>query len=149
MKFSRLIIVFLIVLLFSSSSYAFMRSIKIDGTKLYASPSKTAKILFDFPENHAVNVIKLDGQWAKVTDYMNLKGWVKRNNLSKVRTMTVSKPKVNFRSGPGRGYRKVDTLYKGQVLKYIKKYGYWYKVKVIDPPDGPTGWIYRTLVWGW
>ncbi|MBU0686724.1 MAG: SH3 domain-containing protein [Candidatus Margulisbacteria bacterium] len=149
MKFKNFVLVLLLLTTFSFVSHAFMRSANYDGLKLYAKPSETSDVLFDFSQYHSLNVLKVDGDWAYVVDYMNMKGWVKKSGLSETRTLTVSKPKVNFRTGPGSGYRKIDTLYKGQILKYIKKYGYWYKVKVIDPPDGETGWIYRTLVWGW
>jgi SH3-like domain-containing protein len=83
-----------------------------------------------------------------VSDYLNLKGWVQTSALSSDRTLIVTRVKVMLRSGPGKGYSIVTRLYQGQILKYLGCYKSWYKVKVVDPPDGGEGWVKKTLVWG-
>ncbi|MCU0641051.1 MAG: SH3 domain-containing protein [Candidatus Margulisbacteria bacterium] len=53
---------------------------------------------------------------------------------------------VNLRSGPGTGYAKVSELYQGYVLDILGRKGSWYKVEIVDPPEGITGWIHRKFV---
>jgi len=53
---------------------------------------------------------------------------------------------INLRSGPGTRYQKVTDLYQGYLLAILAKKGNWYQVKVVDPPEGKTGWVKSNLV---
>lgn len=61
-------------------------------------------------------------------------------------TATVRGWRVALRSGPGKKYAKIDTLYQGYLVKILKTYRGWSKVTIIDPPDGGEGWVYRRLL---
>jgi uncharacterized protein YgiM (DUF1202 family) len=128
---------------------AYMRSVAEEGAKLYSLPAVDSEVLFDFTINTPVNVLKVEGDFSYVVDFNKLRGWVSTGVLSKKWILVVSGPKVNLRSGPGKGYAAVDKLYKGQFVEVLSQRGRWFEVKVVDPPDGPIGWIQQKLVWGW
>ncbi len=57
--------------------------------------------------------------------------------------VSVARPKVNMRSGPGTGYAILWELGYGYPLMVKEKRGNW--IKVLDF-EGDTGWVYRSLV---
>lgn len=149
-KFLSIIISAALITLFCCSlAAAYMASVKTEGTKLYLTPEidEMAEI-FDFPANYPLKVIETRGEWSRVADYLKLKGWVQTSALSSERMLIVTRAKVMLRAGPGTGNAIVTKLYQGQILKYVGCRKSWYKVKVVDPPDGGDGWVKRTLVWG-
>lgn len=139
------IILILSLLLFATVSFAL--SVKVEGAKLRSGPGEKYKVIVDLQKHYPLRRIARKGKWIKVRDWQNQIGWMHESLLSNTKTAMVRKIKVNFRSGPGRGYRNLGKLYKGYMLRIIKKYGYWYKIEVIDPPNKQVGWIYRTLIW--
>lgn len=145
MKKSVLISIFCLFLITSSLA---LPSTKVDGVRLRSGPGKSYSVKMDLPKYYPLKIVARSGAWRKVVDWQNTRGWVHKSTLSSQRTAIVRKLRVNLRSGPGTRYRRVSRLFKGYTLKIIKYYGAWYKVKVVDPPNGPTGWIYRTLIWG-
>jgi hypothetical protein len=58
-------------------------------------------------------------------------------------THTVSKPKLNVRSGPGENYGKINTIAKGTVVKEIERKGDWMK---IEPPPGSYAFVAAHLI---
>ena len=62
-------------------------------------------------------------------------------NYSK--TVSVIKPNINVRSGPGTNYSKVASINKGQQFGVIKESGGWYNISL---GSGKTGWIAGWLV---
>ena len=141
----KLFFILLSILFLTSTTLAI--STKIEGAKLRSGPGKEYKIKMDMPKYYPLRVLGRIGKWYKVVDWQGVRGWIHKSTTSKQRTAIVRKIKVNFRSGPGRRYRRLGKLYKGYTLKVLKKYGYWYKIKVIDPPENKVGWIARWLVW--
>ena len=139
-------IIFFLVSIFLATSCLSL-SVKFEGAKLRSGPGKNYKVKMDMQKHYPLRRIARKGKWYKVKDWQNQTGWMYESQLSSTKTAMVRKIKVNFRSGPGRGYRRLGKLYKGYMLRIIKKYGYWYKVEVIDPPNKQVGWIYRTLIW--
>jgi len=57
--------------------------------------------------------------------------------------MVVTNRFANIRKGPGTGYDKLTTLYKGDRLRAERKYTNWLRVLI---PDGRIGWIREDLV---
>ena len=54
---------------------------------------------------------------------------------------------VNMRSAPGTSSRIVGKAERGDVLRTLQTQGNWVKVHSAD--QGPTGWVARSLLWGW
>ena len=54
---------------------------------------------------------------------------------------------VNMRSAPGTSSRIVGKAERGDVLRTLQTQGNWVKVHIAD--QGPTGWVARSLLWGW
>lgn len=59
------------------------------------------------------------------------------------KTVSVTDPLVNIRSGPGMKHKVLTTVKKGDKLEVLGEIGSWYNVKL---PDGTQGWIYNKLV---
>jgi len=59
------------------------------------------------------------------------------------KTVSVTGPLVNIRSGPGMKNKVLTTVKKGDELEVLGEIGSWYNVKL---PDGTEGWIYHKLV---
>ncbi len=126
----------------------FVSTIK-EGVRLRTGPGTEYKILMDMGKYWPLRVLAKSKNWYKVENWMGKRGWVYGPLTSyKTKTAVIRKVKVNFRSGPGTRYRKIATLYKGYIVKVLKKYYRWVKVKVVDPPEDQVGWVYRTLLWG-
>ncbi|MFH1386548.1 MAG: SH3 domain-containing protein [bacterium] len=123
-------------------------STKVAGVKLRTGPGPSYKQIVELPKYHPLKIIARSGKWYKVTNWMRARGWVDSSLLAKTKTVVVRKMRVNLRSGPRTRYKKITSLYQGYVLRVIKRSGSWYKVIVIDPPQGIEGWIHRKLVWG-
>jgi len=54
--------------------------------------------------------------------------------------------RVNVRSGPGTNHDIVGKAEYGVVFETLERRGGWVKVR---HEDGLTGWILRSLLWGW
>jgi len=64
-------------------------------------------------------------------------------SASWARMVSVNRPKINMRSGPGTKYAVLWELGKGYPLKVIASQGKW--LKVVDF-ENDTGWVYAPLV---
>ncbi len=62
--------------------------------------------------------------------------------LLSAETLTVTVPKANIRSGPGRGYKIIDRAKKGDTLKSVERRKGWIKVRL---HGGREGWIAEPL----
>lgn len=56
--------------------------------------------------------------------------------------VSIDRPKVNMRSGPGTRYQVIWELKRGYPLQVIGKKDTWYKVRDFE---GDTGWVYAPL----
>ena len=63
--------------------------------------------------------------------------------LVSAETITVTAPKANIRSGPGTGYKIIDSAKKGENLESIERREGWIKVRL---KGGREGWITERLV---
>ena len=150
MRKHLILLIVSLVFLFSSASWAgYFVSVSTNDAFLYEKPSVKSEIVIGAPQHYPLYVVGKSGKWRKVKDWMGTVGWIHASDICSKHTLIVKKFRVNFRSGPSRRYRKIDTLYKGYTLKVLQKKGYWFKVQVVDPPEKTIGWIYRTLVWGY
>ena len=142
-------IVLITLLAFALPSSAYMASIKTENVKLYESPTLDATVVFELSAYYPVRVSKVEGDWSKISDDSHLTGWVMNEDLSKDRTLMVRRFRINLRATPSKRAAVVDKLYKDQVVALLEIKGSWCRVRLVDPPDGPQGWVSKSLLWGW
>jgi uncharacterized protein YgiM (DUF1202 family) len=122
----------LLLLLFLSWSVcgqaAGITMVSVAGNKvnLRKGPSAQYPIIWELGEGFPLQVIGSQGNWLKV---------------SKNR-----KARINIRSGPGTKYKIVGKAEYGVVFETLQRKGGWVKVR---HERGLTGWIKRSLLWGW
>ena len=87
------------------------------------------------------------GKWLKVRDFENDEGWVYGPLTSSSKPhFVVKSTTANIRNGPGTKYRIIGKAEFGEVLRRQQIQGKWAKVKT---GGGITGWVARSLLWGW
>lgn len=57
--------------------------------------------------------------------------------------VSVAKPEINMRAGPGTGHPTLWTLAQGHPLEVLQTQGQWFKVRDFEKD---VGWVYRPLV---
>ena len=150
---SKLKIVFIIILFnFFIFNPAFAKMGSIDGEKvqLRSGPGTKYSSKWEYGNGFPLKILTRKGNWVKVKDFENDTGWVYKKYLSSKGHMIVKvnkgkKKKVNIRSGPGTKYKAIGKAYYGVVFETIKQEKGWAKVK---HESGLTGWIKRSLLWG-
>ena len=98
-----------------------------------------------------LKILSRKGSWVKVKDFENDTGWVFKKYLTSKPHMIVKvnkgkKKKINIRSGPGTKYKAVGRAYYGVVFQTLGQEKGWAKVR---HESGLTGWIKRSLLWGY
>ena len=127
---------------------ATIMSTKVDGVKLYKKPDTSSAVKFDYPKDFPLKVLAKSKSWCRVIDWMRMQGWVKTSELKKQKSCIVNRARLNFRSGPGTGYRSIGRLTQGNILQILSVTKYWVKGKLVDPNTGQIGWVYRRFIWG-
>jgi SH3-like domain-containing protein len=56
--------------------------------------------------------------------------------------VSINRPEVNMRSGPGTGYKVLWVLKRGYPLQVIGRQNKWYRVRDFE---GDSGWVYAPL----
>lgn len=128
-----------------------MFSIDGNDVNMRTGPGTKYKVMWQLNEGFPLIVLKRTGSWIRVRDFEGTIGWVHKSVTKKSPHMIVkvhknSKKRINIRSGPGTKYRIVAKAYYGVVFKTVTQKNGWVK---IQHPDGVTGWIKRSLLWGW
>ena len=152
-KFRTLITCAVILLVCSVTSQAFaeMVSIRGDDVNMRSGPGTKYKVLWELGSGFPLVVLKRSGKWIRVRDFEGTIGWVHRDVVNRTGHMIVkvhknSKKRINVRSGPGTKYRIVAKAYYGVVFKTLKQKNGWVNVQ---HEKGVTGWVKRSLLWGW
>ncbi|MGP1682773.1 MAG: SH3 domain-containing protein, partial [Giesbergeria sp.] len=103
--------------------------------------------LWMLSQGYPLEVLSRKGQWIRVRDFENDRGWVYQPLTSSRSPHHVVKVQVlNIRSKPSLKGRVLAKAVHGEILKTVGRRGDWIKVK---QDGGPTGWVARRLVWGW
>ena len=152
-KFRTLITCAVILLVCSVTSQAFaeMVSIRGDDVNMRSGPGTKYKVLWELGSGFPLVVLKRSGKWIRVRDFEGTIGWVHRDVVNRTGHMIVkvhknSKKRINVRSGPGTKYRIVAKAYYSVVFKTLKQKNGWVNVQ---HEKGVTGWVKRSLLWGW
>jgi SH3-like domain-containing protein len=148
----RLIVGITVLVLFSASVVS-AEMISVAGVKvnMRSGPGTKYDILWELGRGFPLKVVAKKGRWLKVTDFENDVGWIYRKLTSRsphliVKVHKDKKKKINIRNGPGPEYKVVGQAYYGVVFKTLKRGRGWVKVK---HENGLTGWVKRSLLWGW
>ncbi|MFC1827130.1 SH3 domain-containing protein [Thermodesulfobacteriota bacterium] len=130
-----------------------IRMVSVAGEKvnLRKGPSTQDPIIWELGKGFPLKVIGSKGSWLKVSDFEDDVGWVYKNLVSRkphlvVKTNKNTRVRVNIRSGPGTKYEIVGKAEYGVVFETLERGTGWVKVK---HEKGLTGWIKRSLLWGW
>jgi len=128
-------------------SQAKMVSIVGDMVNMRSGPGDNYEVLWELGQGYPLSVIDQQGDWLQVTDYEDDTGWVQQDQVAEKAYMVVKKRIVNIRSGPGENYRVIRQAQQGVVFRTLQKKDDW--VKVRHEEEDVTGWVLRTLMWGW
>ena len=127
-----------------------MVSVSGEDVNLRSGPGTEYAIKWKYGSGLPLQVIKEQGDWIQVEDFENDSGWLHKNLVSDTGHMVVKvnknkDQKINIRSGPGTNYKIVGKAYYGVVFKTLKQEKGWAQVK---HESGITGWVKRSLLWG-
>lgn len=146
----------IVLLLFfagETSKAAGIKMVSVAGEKLNMrkGPSTKYSVKWELGKGFPLRVIGSQGSWLKVSDFENDVGWVYKNLVNRsphliVKVNKKSKQRANIRSGPGTKYKIIGKAEYGVVFKTLKRGDGWVKVQ---HEDGLTGWVKRSLLWGW
>jgi len=128
-----------------------MVSVSGEKVNLRKGPSTQYPVIWELGKGFPLRVLSYKGNWIKVSDFEGDVGWVYKNLVSKSPHLVVkinknSKARINIRSGPGTKYKIVGKAEYGVVFKTLKRGDGWVKVR---HEKGLTGWVKRSLLWGW
>jgi len=128
-----------------------MVSIAGDNVNMRSGPGTDHKVMWELGNGFPLIVLKKSGDWYRVRDFEGTIGWVHEDVAGRTPHMIVkvhknTKKRINVRSGPGTKYRIVAKAYYGVVFKTLQQKDGWVNVR---HADGVTGWVKRSLLWGW
>jgi SH3-like domain-containing protein len=155
-RYSAVRVVTLILLLFFTgvtSDAAAITMVSVAGEKvnMRKGPSTKYAVKWELGKGFPLRVIGSQGNWLKVSDFESDVGWVykklvNRNPHLVVKVNKKSQKRANIRSGPGTKYKIVGKAEYGVVFKTLQRGDGWVKVQ---HEQGLTGWVKRSLLWGW
>jgi len=147
-----IIISIILVVFFLSPFTALARMVSVSGedVNLRSGPGTKYAVKWKYGSGLPLKVLKQQGSWIKVEDFEKDTGWLHKDLVSRTGHMIVKvnknkNKKINIRSGPGTNYKIVGKAYYGVVFQTIKQQKGWAQVK---HESGVTGWVKRTLLWG-
>lgn len=149
---SKILIPLLLLSLVSfSPAFAKMRSVAGEKVQLRSGPGTKYAAKWEYGDGFPLKVLSQRGNWTKVKDFENDTGWIFKKYLTPkphviVKVNKAKKRKINIRSGPGTTYSAVGRAYYGVVFETLEQKKGWAKVR---HESGLTGWIKRSLLWGY
>ena len=128
-----------------------MVSVAGEKVNLRKGPSTQYPVIWELGNGFPLRVVGSQGNWIKVKDFEGDVGWIFKKLVSRkphliVKTNRSSKKRINVRSGPGTSYEVVGKAQYGVVFQTLKRGKGWVKVR---HQSGLTGWVKRSLLWGW
>jgi SH3-like domain-containing protein len=128
-----------------------MVSVAGEKVNLRKGPSTKYPIIWELGKGFPLRVVSSKGNWLKVSDFESDVGWIYKKLVSQkphliVKVNKNSKARINIRSGPGTKYEVVGKAEYGVVFETLKRGDGWVQVR---HESGLTGWVKRSLLWGW
>jgi SH3-like domain-containing protein len=146
----------LILLLFFAgvaSDAAAITMVSVAGEKanMRKGPSTKYAVKWELGKGFPLRVIGSQGNWLKVSDFESDVGWIYKKLVDRKPHLVVkvnknSNKRANIRSGPGTKYKIVGKAEYGVVFKTLQRGDGWVKVQ---HEQGLSGWVKRSLLWGW
>ncbi len=135
----------------TQAAIAEMVSIVGNDINMRSGPGTRYKVLWKLGSGFPLKVLRRKGSWIRVQDFEGTIGWVNKHVVCRTPHMIVkvhrkSRKRINVRSGPGTRNRIVAKAHYGVVFKTLKKKNGWVKV---HHQKGVTGWVKRSLLWGY
>jgi SH3-like domain-containing protein len=124
-----------------------MVSIAGEMVNMRSGPGDNYEVLWELGQGYPLSVLEEQENWLKVGDYEDDTGWVRKDQVADKPYMVVKRRMVNIRSGPGDNFPVVRQAQQGVVFRTLGKKDDWVKVK--HEEEDVTGWVLRTLLWGW
>lgn len=145
------LIVVIAVLFISNTVVAEMLSVKGDKINIRSGPGIKYPAKWEYGSGFPVQVIQKKGSWIKIKDFENDKGWIHRSLLVDTPKMIVKANRnidknINIRLKPSTNADIVGRAYYGVVFSTLEKKPGWVKV---EHDSGLTGWISKSLLWGY
>lgn len=122
-----------------------MVSVKGSILNMRSGPSTNTEVLWELKKGYPLKVIKRQGRWLQVRDFEEDTGWVARSLTGNVGHYVVKSRIANVRKGPSTNTSIVGKAEYGELLRTREKKGKWVRVQ---REDGKTGWIAKSLLWG-
>ena len=142
----RLCLGLVFLLVFTSAAHAEMVSINRAKARMRSGPGEKYPIKWELDVGYPLKVVRRQGNWLKVTDFENDRGWIYKKMVAKTPHLIVKNKKTLLRSGPGEKQRVVGEAARGVVLRTLKHKKGWVQVR---HESGLTGWVRRDDLWGW
>jgi SH3-like domain-containing protein len=143
----QIVLTILLLLCWIAVSQAKMVSIAGDMVNMRSGPGNNYEVVWELGQGYPLSVIEQSGDWLKVADYEGDIGWVQKDQVAEKAYLVVKKRIVNIRSGPGENYRVIRQAHQGVVFRTLGKKDDW--VNVRHEEEDITGWVLRSLMWGW
>lgn len=126
------------------------RSVEPAAAVAYESPAPNAKKLYVLSRRYPVEVLRLQGDWAKVRDAEGGLAWVQAKALTGRRTVLVTAVQTEIRREPSDKAAIVFKAEKDVALELLaddpaKASPGWAKVR---SQDGRSGFVRISQVWG-
>ena len=136
----------LFILLSAGNVYAEMVAVSGNLADIRSSPSLVVSIvLLQVPRYYPLSTQGAQGDFFKVTDYLDNTGWIQKTSVNNARAVITKAERVNIRKGPGKRNPIVFKAQAGVAFKVLSEKGDWLQVK---HETGVTGWLFKNLVWG-
>ncbi len=140
-----LVLVVFAMLLVPAAAAAEYVSIQRDKVNIRSGPGTDHEILWEVFRDFPLQILERRGEWARIVDYENDRGWIYSPLVSDVKRVIVKvSTTANMRVGPGTNYEVKATVQRGVVFEPLERRGSWIKVQ---HADGITGWISEQLLW--
>ncbi|MBL4902730.1 MAG: SH3 domain-containing protein [Desulfocapsa sp.] len=141
----KIFIPLFVLLLVPALCFAQDVSVKKDNVNVRTGPGTEFPVAMELFKGYPLKVLEKKGDWLKINDFENDKGWIFSALVEPGTTVIVNgKKSVNMRSKPSTTASIVASVDRGVVLTKVTTKGKWVKVK---HSQGTTGWIYSPLLW--
>jgi SH3-like domain-containing protein len=121
------------------------RSVGSDAAVAYDAPSTKGRKLYILGRGYPVEVVVVLEGWIKVRDAAGELAWVEVKDLSPLRMLMVKVPRAEVRQAPDEKAPVVFQADQDVLLELVEMAGNFAKVR---HPDGATGYVRVTQVWG-
>lgn len=146
MNMKRLVMAMVITFFWAALAQAEMVSVAGETVNMRSGPGEKYSIIWELGEGFPLKVETKKGKWLKVSDFEGDDGWIYGDLVARKPHLIVKNKRVNVRSGPSGNNKIVGQANYGVVFKTLKQENGWAKVK---HENGLTGWVQRSLLWGW